>query len=213
MNNTTALTRTPLSLLANAINHHHDLVKSHTKGMLLEAQAAGEKLLQAKKEVEHGEFKPWIAENCWFSYATAKRYMRVAKLHDKGLKVEPFEDGMAAFLDAHAEKKERPAQLNASHFHEEDAEYVLKLNALVERGVGGEADNAARKLDVHAARFGMTGEEVVEKALKVKPEVVENPIEDAMNAEVERLLKPYLSMNKGELLHVILDFVLAQGGK
>jgi hypothetical protein len=43
------------------------------------ACAIGLALAEQKKELRHGQFKPWIADNCSFSYATANRYMRVAR--------------------------------------------------------------------------------------------------------------------------------------
>ena len=36
----------------------------------------GELLLQAKADLKHGEFKPWVAASCEFAYSTAKRYMK-----------------------------------------------------------------------------------------------------------------------------------------
>lgn len=39
----------------------------------------GEMLIKVKQELAHGEFMPWVAENCDFSYHMARNYMIVAK--------------------------------------------------------------------------------------------------------------------------------------
>ena len=36
-------------------------------------------LIEQKKRLRHGKFKPWISDNCTFSYSTANRYMRAAR--------------------------------------------------------------------------------------------------------------------------------------
>lgn len=44
---------------------------------------AGEMLLEAKEQVEHGEWKAWVERNFDLSYATAARYMSFAKVSEK----------------------------------------------------------------------------------------------------------------------------------
>jgi len=41
---------------------------------------AGEMLLEAKEQVEHGEWKGWVDRNFHLSYATATRYMQLVDL-------------------------------------------------------------------------------------------------------------------------------------
>lgn len=36
-------------------------------------------LIEVKRKVAHGEFMPWVADNCSFAYRTANRYMLVAQ--------------------------------------------------------------------------------------------------------------------------------------
>jgi hypothetical protein len=43
------------------------------------AIAAGELLLEAKRQVKHGEWLPWLAENCDIAERTAQAYMRLAR--------------------------------------------------------------------------------------------------------------------------------------
>ena len=43
---------------------------------------AGEALIQAKQLVEHGQWLPWLRDNCKMSERTAQNYMRVARNQD-----------------------------------------------------------------------------------------------------------------------------------
>lgn len=127
---------TPRRQLAQEINDAHREVKRHAKGMLLEAKRAGEALLKAKAECPHGTFKQWVADNTEVSYSQAKRYMAVAKrLVDKPFDPDMADASIEAFLGY--AKKDKPQATPT--FTKDDAEYALKLHALVERGEGGEA--------------------------------------------------------------------------
>lgn len=42
-------------------------------------RAAGEKMLEAKEQLKHGEFKPWIVRNFKISYSHAHKYMQFAE--------------------------------------------------------------------------------------------------------------------------------------
>jgi hypothetical protein len=42
-------------------------------------QAAGEKMLEAKAQIEHGKFRDWITRNFKITYTHAHRYMQLAK--------------------------------------------------------------------------------------------------------------------------------------
>lgn len=120
-----------LPFLASEINDAHRQVIFHGKSMLLEARRAGEHLLKAKEQVRHGEFKAWIEANCQCSYATAKRYMQVAKR----LTREPFDldTSLREFL-GYEDKKAPPAEPTLPTFDRTDAEHVMKLRAMIDRG-------------------------------------------------------------------------------
>jgi hypothetical protein len=45
-----------LELLAEEVRRHHKAVERHARSMLDEAIAAGEKLLEAKERLKHGEY-------------------------------------------------------------------------------------------------------------------------------------------------------------
>jgi len=51
--------------------------------MVQDAIRAGEILTQVKDRLEHGEFLPWIEQNCKFAERTARDYMRFYNYRDK----------------------------------------------------------------------------------------------------------------------------------
>lgn len=99
--------------------------------MLLAAKAAGEALIEAKKQMPHGQFKQWVESNTSVSYATAAEYMRVARIAaEKNLDLQTFDAGIRAFLDTHRERTNKTAPAtNLPTFTEDDAEYALKIAA------------------------------------------------------------------------------------
>jgi hypothetical protein len=52
---------------------------------LVHAIEAGEALLEAKEQMNHGEWLPWLRDNCEMSESTAQVYMRLAKYKDEVL--------------------------------------------------------------------------------------------------------------------------------
>jgi hypothetical protein len=69
-----------LDALALAINADHDAVEQMARSTLDRARAAGDKLLAAKAQVEHGQWLPWLAANCpRMSERTGRAYMRLAR--------------------------------------------------------------------------------------------------------------------------------------
>jgi hypothetical protein len=68
-----------LAALARRINAEHAAAGASFRAGLLHARAAGDLLLQAKAQVPHGEWLPWVADNLRCSERTAQAYMRVAR--------------------------------------------------------------------------------------------------------------------------------------
>ena len=71
------LKKTDLTDLAKRINQEHQSCEESLKKGLNHALNCGKLLLEAKKLVQHGEWLPWIRDNCQFSERTAQVYMRV----------------------------------------------------------------------------------------------------------------------------------------
>lgn len=72
-------TTQPLIELANTINIEHRLAESAAVAAIEHARNAGEALIHAKQQVEHGRWLAWLGENCGCSDRTAQRYMRLAR--------------------------------------------------------------------------------------------------------------------------------------
>jgi hypothetical protein len=74
---------TPLETLAEGINCHHEATKRAYKQAILNAQLAGEMLIDAKSRVDHGQWLHWLSENCpTLAARTASGYMRIARNWD-----------------------------------------------------------------------------------------------------------------------------------
>lgn len=72
-----------LDALAAAINDDHEAVEHMARSTLDRARAAGDKLIQAKAQVEHGQWLPWLAANCpRLATRTAQAYMKLAREWD-----------------------------------------------------------------------------------------------------------------------------------
>jgi hypothetical protein len=68
-----------LPTLAARIRHEHEQVATSMMSAINHAIAAGELLLEAKRQVKHGAWLPWLAENCDIAERTAQAYMRLAR--------------------------------------------------------------------------------------------------------------------------------------
>jgi len=65
--------------LAHRIQVEHRAVSVSLKESLRHSIAAGELLIEAKEQVKHGEWLPWLRDHCTISERTAQLYMRCAK--------------------------------------------------------------------------------------------------------------------------------------
>ena len=70
---------TTLSSLAVEINTLSDCANNFANQAVIYAARCGEKLLLAKAQCKHGEFKEWIEKNCSVSYSYACSFMKLAK--------------------------------------------------------------------------------------------------------------------------------------
>ena len=88
---TIAVAASDLTKLAQRINAAHSKIQQAMKAGLEHAIEAGLLLIEAKAAVGHGEWLPWLDQNCTVSPRTAQAYMRVArhvpKLEDKSAAV------------------------------------------------------------------------------------------------------------------------------
>ncbi|CAB4139184.1 Protein of unknown function DUF3102 [uncultured Caudovirales phage] len=198
----TSLTLTiDLPFLAGEVNSAHSEVQFHAKSMLLEAKRAGEALLKAKSLCRHGEFKAWVEANCRFSYRRAAQYMVWAKSAACCTSPGAWDEWQRISGHAPASKP----TTTAPAFTKEDAEYALKINAMAERGQGGEVEVAKVKLERLASGFGMTADQMVEKAKGLCPEPESLSV---LDAGLQRLMAPYRKLSKDRLIEVLLKCVV-----
>jgi hypothetical protein len=65
--------------LAARIKAEHEAIKASLRESVQHAFAAGELLIEAKKQLKHGQWLPWLRDHCTISERTAQLYMRCAK--------------------------------------------------------------------------------------------------------------------------------------
>ncbi|ASP51472.1 DUF3102 domain-containing protein [Sinorhizobium meliloti] len=68
-----------LPVLAASITAEHGECLAAMRKSLQHALAAGDMLIEAKGLVAHGQWLPWLADNCGIPKRTAQLYMRLAK--------------------------------------------------------------------------------------------------------------------------------------
>jgi Protein of unknown function (DUF3102) len=75
-----AKTRRPLPALAKEIRHDIEAADRHWQSAVEHAIRAGEGLIEAKGQLKHGEWLPWLRANFdGFSERSAQNYMRLAQ--------------------------------------------------------------------------------------------------------------------------------------
>lgn len=72
-----------LARLAERVRKHHRYCHRRLVQSIEHALQAGQALLEAKELCCHGEWLPWLKDNCELHSRTAHRYMRFAKLHSQ----------------------------------------------------------------------------------------------------------------------------------
>jgi Protein of unknown function (DUF3102) len=77
-----SLTTLTLADLAAAINDEHVAAESAAAEAIHRARHAGELLLQAKAQLQHGQWLPWLTANCTVGARQAQRYIRLTQNWD-----------------------------------------------------------------------------------------------------------------------------------
>lgn len=100
-------TTTALDDLAGRIRAEHEQVGTALRITLGRAIHCGELLIEAKAQVPHGGWLPWLKEHCAMTERTAQGYMRVARERDR-LNTQSFADlGVGEALARLAEPRDR----------------------------------------------------------------------------------------------------------
>jgi hypothetical protein len=118
-----------LASLAQQINQEHASCVEAFKATLTHARHAGELLISAKAQVRHGEWLPWLKDNCpQVSDRTARNYMRIAREWEAiPAEVDGIKDALAALSPA---KTETVANLTRQPWEEDP----MAFKALGETG-------------------------------------------------------------------------------
>ena len=92
------------------------------------AAEIGDELIKVKQTLAHGKFKPWVGENCYFSYRRAAEYMQVAKMKSASCRTFEQADSIRDVLDHKALKSTPKQELRAATL--DDLRKVERLRAL-----------------------------------------------------------------------------------
>ena len=82
--------------LAGEIRREHQLAEQHFKSAVAHAVNAGELLIEAKGQVKHGRWLPWIKANFPGSEWTARNYMRLAANRERVADLPTLREALAA---------------------------------------------------------------------------------------------------------------------
>lgn len=85
-----------LTELADQIRTDLAGIEGDNRAALAKAISAGEKLTQAKAQMGHGEWLPWLEKNFKLTRMTANNYMRLAANVNRVLHLESIREGLAA---------------------------------------------------------------------------------------------------------------------
>lgn len=85
--------------------------------------AAGEKMLEAKSQMKHGEFMPWLQRNFSVSISSARKYMRLAEaMTGQNVPIRTF-----STLQQFVEPEHRP-RISAPAWHEPVKQIVSRVD-------------------------------------------------------------------------------------
>lgn len=79
MNDLDLATSNSLADLAARIRAEHEAASADFNSGLRHAMTAGSLLIEAKAQIPHGEWLPWLKDRCTISERTAQAYMRVSR--------------------------------------------------------------------------------------------------------------------------------------
>jgi DUF3102 family protein len=71
-----------LADLAARIRTYHEATVEALKHSVEHAMSAGDCLIEAKAQLNHGEWLPWLQDHCRITQRTAQRYMRLSRNRD-----------------------------------------------------------------------------------------------------------------------------------
>jgi len=118
-----------LPTLAAEIVREHEAATSAARSALGHARRAGELLIEARRQVGHGGWTAWLAENFPASARTARLYMQVAR---GWTELGAGDNGNALPIREAARLLAEP---KAERLNRDDRELLARLEADIERGL------------------------------------------------------------------------------
>jgi Protein of unknown function (DUF3102) len=133
-----------LADLAGRIQIEHKAVVKALSDAVVHAMTAGDLLIEARKQVPHGEWLPWLDEHCPMSRRTMQLYIQLAE-HRELIEKKIEEEGKCATRVAHLTLRQAGAlcvmagrierlMKAARRAHNGDPEYLIDL--CIEEGFG-----------------------------------------------------------------------------
>lgn len=126
---------TTLSTLADGIRQKHQAALDTAANAVTLAREAGELLIQAKAQVDHGQWSDWLKANVQFSERTAQGYMRLAReipklCEEKAQHIEvfPLRQALKAISSQQDVKIEYDPELEAFRIYHDIKEAVDDWN-------------------------------------------------------------------------------------
>lgn len=123
-----------LTDLSGNINSLHEKASESAENAVIYAIQCGQKLIEVKQRVGHGNFLPWLVDNFKGSQQTANSYMRVAANYKQGSnlpsneKPESIREALRQ-LSAPTEREITESE-KAQEFTKKWASLVAEINAL-----------------------------------------------------------------------------------
>ena len=100
-------TQKRLDKLAVEINREHSKVEKYMSQAVTHAIAAGERLIEAKSLVKHGEWLPWLKSNFGGSESIAQFYMQLARNPEHVRDLKTIREALKVTREINAAKKQR----------------------------------------------------------------------------------------------------------
>lgn len=153
-----------LDRLAKVANTELSRAHEAGKSMLEHAVKCGQALREAKDQLEHGQWIPWVAEHFEGSLSTAEHYMRLAKANSEhALNMDVSEQSIRAALnDLRAvrepeDKKAKRAKIADERQAQTTADRILELCRTLAPSDLPDPEGFAAALQAEVDRFAFAG--------------------------------------------------------
>lgn len=187
-----ALAKNRLKEIADAANAEHTKIEDSLREGLTRAVSVGNLLNEAKKLVQHGEWRQWIADHCQFSERTAQNYMRISARYPELAKSATVAD--LTYREAVAMLAE--PKLEVIDATQTAAEWITRLEW---------ATREAERLKALAAQIVQESEIPIDRDLSPARRMLETAQRLARIEELEESFVKYLEAMRGAMADATRD--------